>query len=173
MAYDEWNRGTGNGYSNALYTADGLGVFGQQAVDLASFWGLDDASYPSAYAYLMYRNYDGDGSAFGDTSVAATSADTTRLTIYGAQRTADSALTILVVNSASTTQTSTLTLSGITVQQPVLVYQYTSANASKIVQLSPLAPAAALTVAFPAQSLTLLVVPSGTTPLAHARAVRR
>jgi hypothetical protein len=121
----------------------------------------------------MYRNYDGDGSAFGDTSVAATSADTTRLTIYGAQRTADSALTILVVNSASTTQTSTLTLSGITVQQPVLVYQYTSANASKIVQLSPLAPAAALTVAFPAQSLTLLVVPSGTTPLAHARAVRR
>ena len=170
LAYDEWNRGTGNGFSNALSTADGLGVFGQQAVDLASFWGLSDATYPSAYAFLMYRNYDGSGSAFGDTSVAATSADTTRLTIYAAQRSTDSGLTILVVNSASTTQTSTLTLSDITVSQPVLVYQYTSANASKIVQLSPLAPASSLTVAFPAQSLTMLVVPSGSTPLSHARA---
>ena len=97
----------GQRFANALATADGLGTFGQQAVDLASFWGLDDATYPSAYAFLIYRNYDGTGSAFGDTSVTATSADTTRLTIYAAQRTADSALTILVVNSATTTQTST------------------------------------------------------------------
>ena len=28
LAYDEWNRGTGNGFANALATADGLGVMG-------------------------------------------------------------------------------------------------------------------------------------------------
>jgi hypothetical protein len=53
-----------------------LGTMGQQGVDLASFWGLDDASYPSAFAFLMMRDYDGNGSAFGDTSISATSANT-------------------------------------------------------------------------------------------------
>ncbi len=173
LAYDEWNRGTGNAFSKALATADGLGIFGQQGVDLASFWGLDDASYPSAFAYLMYRNYDGAASAFGDTSVSATSADTTRLTIYAAQRSADSALTILVVNRASTTQTSTLLLSNISVKQAVPVYQYTSGNAGAILRLPPLAASASLTVAFPAQSLTMIVVPSGTTPLVRGTRSRR
>ncbi len=39
LAYDEWNRGTGSGFANALATADGLGVMGREGVDLASFWG--------------------------------------------------------------------------------------------------------------------------------------
>ncbi len=169
LAYDEWNRGTGTAFSTALATADGLGIFGQQAVDLASFWGLSDATNPSAYAYLMFRDYDGKGSGFGDTSVSATSADTTRLTVYAAQRTSDSALTILVVNSASSTQTSTLTLSNITVKQNALVYQYTASNPTTIVSLPPIAASATPTISFPAQSLTMIVVPSGTTPLAHTR----
>ncbi len=169
LAYDEWNRGTGNGYANALATADGLGILGTEAVDLASFWGLDDATYPSAFAFLMFRNYDGAGSAFGDTSVSALSADTTRLTVYAAQRTSDSALTVLVVNSSSSTQTSTLSLAHINVSQPLRAYQYTSANPSAIVALPAIAASTSPTIAFPAQSLTMIVVPSGGTPLAHGR----
>jgi len=169
LAYDEWNRGTGNGFANALATADGLGVMGQQGVSLASFWGLSDASYPSAFAFLMMRDYDGNDGSFGDTSVSAASADTTKLTVYAAQRTTDSAVTIMVVNSTSTSYTSAVSLAGINDTQPVSVYTYTSANPGAIVHGASLRGGSSVTATFPAQSITMLVVPSGSTPLNSKR----
>jgi hypothetical protein len=172
LAYDEWNRGTGNGFSNAMATADGLGVMGVEGVDLASFWGLSDPTYPSAFAFLLMRNYDGSGGAFGNTSVSATSANTGELTAYAAVRSTDGALTIMVVNSSSTAYTSPVTLANFTDSQRVLVYQYTSANQAAIVPGTSLSGGSTLVETFPAQSITMLVVPSGTTPLAHGRARR-
>jgi hypothetical protein len=169
LAYDEWNRGTGNGFANAMATADGLGVMGVEAVDLASFWGLSDPTYPSAYAFLIMRDYDGNGGAFGDTSVSATSADATKLTVYAAQRTADSALTIMVVNSSSTAYTSAVTLANFSDTQAVKVYEYTSANQAAIVPATALSAGSTLVETFPANSITMLVVPSGATPLGHGR----
>ena len=169
LAYDEWNRGTGNGFANGLATADGLGVMGQQGVSLASFWGLSDATYPSAFAFLMMRDYDGSGSAFGDTSVSATSADATKLTVYAAQRTADGALTIEVVNSSSTAYTSSVSIAGIADSQAVSAYVYSSANAATIVHAANLPHGSSVTTTFPAQSITMLVVPSGATPLKVGR----
>jgi hypothetical protein len=165
LAYDEWNRGTGNGFGNALATADGLGVMGRQRVDLASFWGLDDPSYPSAFAFLMMRDYDGSGGAFGETSVSATSADTAKLTVYAAVRAADSALTILVVNSTSTAYTSVVSLANVTDTQPVPTYRYDVTNPAGIVAEPSVPAGQSLTVTFAPQSLTMLVVPSGSTPL--------
>jgi len=173
LAYDEWNRGTGNGFANAMATADGLGTMGQQGVDLASFWGISDASYPSAFAFLIMRDYDASGSAFGDTSVSATSANPTELTVYAAQRSTDNALTIMVVNSTTTAYTSALSLAGITDTQPVSVYTYASTSPAAIVHGPSLAAGSTLTAKFPAQSITMLVVPSGSTPLSTARPKRR
>ena len=162
LAYDEWNRGTGNSFSVGLATADGLGVFGQQAVDLASFWGLGDPTYPSAYAFRMFRNYDGAGNGFGETSVSALTADATKLTVYAAQRNADNAVTIVVVNSTATAWTSALSLANVSLQQPARTYQYTSANPAAIVTGPTVAPSGStLTVTFPANSITMIVQPSG------------
>lgn len=158
LAYDEWNRGTGNGFANALATADGLGVMGQQGVDLASFWGLDDPSYPSAFTFEMFRNYDAHGSAFGNMSVAATTANPASLTIYAGRRTSDGALTVLVVNETTSDLSSHLKLSHINVTAPVLVYRYAPANPAAIVTEPSLAPSRDLAVTFPAGSLTMLVV---------------
>ena len=162
LAYDEWNRGTGNGFANGLATADGLGVFGRENVDLASFWGLDDPSYPSAFAFRIFRDYDGNGSTFGNVSISATSADTSQLTIYAAlRRVVNPALTVLVVNSSATDLSSTVTIANFSITQPLQVWSYTSANAAAIVAGTPLAAAGgAVTTVFPAQSLTLLVIPS-------------
>jgi hypothetical protein len=173
LAYDEWNRGTGNAFANALTTADGLGIFGQQGVDLASFWGLGDPTYPSAFAFLMYRNYDGKGGAFGDTSISAASADTSTLTVYGAQRTADGALTILVVNSGASTLTSKLTLNNFAAKQMVLVYQYTAASQGAIASAPALLPGSAIYPTFAPSSLTMIVVPSAQAPLSRHRREHR
>jgi hypothetical protein len=118
----------------------------------------------------MFRNYDGHGSGFGETSVTATSADTTKLTVYAAQRSADNAVTIIVVNSTSTAWTSAVSLSGVTVQQKAPTYQYTSANASAIVAGSTITPSGStLVVTFPANSITMIVQPSGSQALSRRR----
>jgi len=157
LAYDEWNRGTGNGFTNALATADGLGVMGRTGVDLASFWGLDDPSYPSAFAFLMFRDYDGHGARFGNVAVSATTASAAALTIYAARRSRDSALTILVVNETAADLTSTLSLAHVTVTKPIRVYTYTAANPASIVAAPSLPAGNTPAVTFPAQSLTMLV----------------
>jgi hypothetical protein len=156
LAYDEWNRGTGNGFSNALATADGLGVMGREGVDLASFWGLGDPSYPSAFAFQMFRNYDGRGSEFANVSVAATTADPTSVTIYAAKR-GTGVLTVLLVNETATDLVSPLSLAHTSVRS-VAVYEYSAANPAAIVAAAPLPPANSLNVTVPAQSLTMLVV---------------
>jgi hypothetical protein len=158
LAYDEWNRGTGNGFANALATADGLGVMGREGVDLASFWGLNDPSYPSAFAFQIFRNYDGHGSAFGNVSATATTADPTSLTIYAARRSLDGALTVLVVNQTATNLSTSLGISNLNGHGNVHVYEYTQANPAAIVAAPSLRLSHSIAVTFPAQSLTMLVI---------------
>lgn len=45
----------------------------------------------------MYRNYDGGKSTFGDTSVSTSAPDSDNVAAFGAQRSADNALTVMVV----------------------------------------------------------------------------
>jgi GNAT superfamily N-acetyltransferase len=160
LAYDEWNRGTGNGFANAIATADGLGVLGREGVDLASFWGLGDPSYPSAYAFLIMRDYDGKGGAFGDTSVSTVSANPSELTAYGAVRSSDGALTLMVVNSSSTAYTSTVSLGHFSGAATASVYRYSSAKPGTIVQDAAIAVGTKFTATFAPQSITMLVVPA-------------
>ena len=157
LAYDEWNRGTGNGFANALATADGLGVMGREGVDLASFWGLGDPSYPSAFAFQIFRNFDGRGSGFGNVSIAASTADPSSLTIYAASRTSGDALTILVVNQTANNLSSSLSIAHRSIHA-VAVYQYSALNPAAIVAQPALPPSDPLPLTFPAQSLTMLVV---------------
>jgi hypothetical protein len=162
LAYDEYNWGAAEGsLSETLMTADGLGLFGQQGVDLASYWGMNDPSNdPTANAFLMFRNYDGRGSHFGDTSVAVSAAAAAGLEVYAAQRSADAAVTIVVVNRQRTPIAATLELAHHAPQGPVRIYQYSPANLSAIVpQANRTMTASLLPYTYPAQSLTLLVVP--------------
>jgi O-glycosyl hydrolase len=128
----------------------------------------------------MYRNYDGAGSAFGETSVQAVSADQSQLAIYAAQRTADSALTIMVINKTSGDLTSSIALSNFQSSGKAQVWRYSSANLSAILRQTDAAVTAnSISATFPANSITLLVVPAGTVspprlrmcrlPVAHGR----
>ena len=63
---------------------------------MAARWTTPAATTPTYKAMKMYRNYDGNRSAFGDTSVAATVPDPNTLAAFAAQRSADGALTVMV-----------------------------------------------------------------------------
>src|SRR5512145_3130428 len=112
----------------------------------------------------MYRNYDGAGGAFGNLSVRATAPDPDNLSAFAARRTADGALTVMLVAKRLTGATATtVNLAGFQAAGPVQVWRLTSTNA--ITRLTDITAAGgAVSLSLPAQSITLLVAAPQTVP---------
>lgn len=155
----EYNFGGLESMNGALAQADVLGIFAREQADMAMLWSPPTSTQPGAYAFRMYRNYDGHGAAFGDTWVRSTSTDQSQLAVYGAQRSSDGALTLMVVNKTGSALTSPLKVSNFTSSaSSAQVFQYSGANLSSIRHLAD-APLSVGTVTYPANSITLLVIP--------------
>lgn len=166
LAIGEYNWGGLESMNGALAEADVLGIFGRERVDLAAIWDPPAASQPGAYAFRMYRNYDGNGGSFGDVSVQCTSSDQGQLAIYGAQRSGDSALTLMAINKTSTDLTSALSLNGFALAGNAQVYRYSSANLNAILRQPDLpVVASGATTTYAANSITLLVIPTQVNPV--------
>jgi hypothetical protein len=160
LAITEYNFGGFEHINGALAQADVLGIFGREGLDFATLWTSPDFTQPVAFAYRMYRNYDGAGGAFGETRVRAQSDDQAQLATYAALR-ADGALTIMVINKTANALNAPLQIAnfaGGTAQ----VYRYTNADWTRIVRDTDTTLGSNTMVAFPGTSITLLVIPPGT-----------
>ena len=170
LAITEYNWGGQEAISGALAQADILGIFGREGLDLATLWGTPDPvkQVPGLVAYEVFRNYDGALSQFGDVALASTSANQAALSVYGASRTADGAVTVVVINKTYGDLTSTLSLAHLTPAGPAKVFLYNNANLTGIVpepNLTVTPPPVGSTTSsvlatFPAQSITILVIPT-------------
>jgi hypothetical protein len=155
----EYNWGAEGHINGATTEADILGIFGREALDVATFWTTPAASSPTYKAIKLYRNYDGQGSAFGDTSVSAVVPNPDLVSVFAAQRTADSALTVVAINKdLSSIPAVNLHLANFSSGGPVQVWRLTASNvitrlADAVVSSSTIA------ATLPAQSITLFVVP--------------
>jgi hypothetical protein len=162
LALTEYNWGALDHLNGALAQADVLGIFGCEGLDLATLWDPPAAGQPGAFAFRIYRNYDNEGGAFGETSVQASSGDQARLAVYAAQRSGDDALTLVVINKGASPLTSTVTISGFTPAASAAVYRYSAANLGAIVRQPDLTVTAGrFTTLFPASSITLVVLAPG------------
>ena len=161
----EYNWGAEPYINGATTQADILGIFGREGLDLAARWTTPDASTPTYKAIKIYRNYDGNKSTFGDTSVSASGPNPDNVAVFAAQRTADSALTVMVINKYLTGNTPvSLALNNFASNGTAQVYQLTSTNAiTRLTDLSFSVSTPAFTA--PPQSITLLVFPVGTANL--------
>jgi len=170
LAFSEYNWGGQENINGAVAQADILGIFGSYGLDMATLWGPPDPvqQIPGLMAYEIYRNYDGKKSMFGNTSLASTSANQGTLSVYGALRTTDNAITIVVINKTYGSLTSSLSLFGLlSPTTTAQSYLYSNANLASIVgptavTLTPTSGTVPWTIAnytFPAQSITLFVVP--------------
>ena len=137
-----------------------LGIFGREGLDLATRWGLPDASTPTYKAMRIYRNYDGNKSVFGDVSVQTTVPQPDNLSAFGAVRTSDGALTLMVLNKDLTNATPLVAgLTNFPAAGIAQRWQLTSANT--IAHLADLTVTnGVLSDALPAQSITLFVLPA-------------
>jgi glycosyl hydrolase family 44 len=160
LAISEYNWGALDHINGALAQADVLGIFGRERVDLANLWSPPAASDPGAFAFRMYRNYDGRGGAFGDVGVRAASADQAQLAIYAARRSRDGSLTLMIINKTGGDLTSSVGLAGFSPVGSAQVYRYSPANLNAIVkQPNQAVSGSGFSATFPANSITLVVVP--------------
>jgi glycosyl hydrolase family 44 len=160
VAVTEYNWGALDDINGALAEADVLGIFGREGLDLATMWGEPQPTQPGAYAFRMYRDYDGAGGRFGDVSVSAASSDQGRLAVYAAQRSSDRALTLTVINKTGEDLTSTLSIAGFRCAGAAKRFTYSPADLTSIVHDDDLAVhQGTATTTYPANSVTTLVLP--------------
>mgnify|MGYP005725362665 CR=1 FL=1 len=82
LSFTEFAYGGGGHVSGGLAHADALGIFGKYGIYLATYWQEgEDNSYVVA-ANNLFRNYDGNFAAFGNTSVAASSSNIEKISVY-------------------------------------------------------------------------------------------
>jgi len=177
LAIDEYNWGGMEAINGALAQADILGIFGREGLDLGTMWPTDNPSnqIPGMMSFAMYRNYDGKKSTFGDTVLPSASATSSngdgegQLAVYGAVHTSGAAngtVTVMVINKTYGTLTSTISLTGLSAATTTAqAYLYSNANLSAIVAQPAVTVTAGPTAgaignySFPAQSITLFVIP--------------
>jgi len=90
----EYNFGGSDSITGGLAQADVFGILAKEKVDLAFIWSSPEGS--QHLAWRLFRNYDGDGSRFGDTLLPTTSSHND-LAIYASKR-QDGAITLVVIN---------------------------------------------------------------------------
>jgi PKD repeat protein len=161
-AITEYNWGAESHINGATTQADIFGIFGREGLDVGARWTTPDPSTPTYKAMKMYRNYDGAKSTFGDASVPTTSSSNAdNLSAFGAQRTSDNAVTVMVVSKVlSGTTPVTVNLANFSPGATAQWWRLKSTNV--IERLSDVAlSASSFTATVDPQSVNLFVVAAG------------
>jgi hypothetical protein len=159
LSISEYSFSSGtNPLVDALTEADVLGIYGREGLDFANMWIVPKPTDPVAYSFRVYRNYDGAGGQFGDMAVNSTSSDQGQLSVYGALRSSDGALTVVAINKTTGAIATSLTLANFNAAGTAAVFSYSNANLTQIVAGTPVAVASgAVRYTFPAYSVTVFV----------------
>jgi hypothetical protein len=156
----EYNWGAETHINGATTQADILGIFGREGLDIATRWTTPDTATPTYKAMKLYRNYDGQNSGFGDTSVSAVVPSPNEISAFASVRSSDGALTVIVINKVEAVDaTTTINLLNFANGGTAQVWQLTAANQINHLADVPVT-ANALNVLVPAQSITIFVIPA-------------
>lgn len=108
LAISEYDFGGKDCIAGGIAEIDALGTFAKNNVYFATIWA-DDAPYQFS-AIDMFTNYDGEGSAFGDTLIDSKTDDYIKSTCYAAVDDEDKGDVNVIVTNKSQTQTEKATI---------------------------------------------------------------
>ena len=161
LSLSEYTFGGGHDISGGVAEADALGIFGREGLDMATSWNWPDATGDNQYeiaALRAFRNYDGSGAHFGDTSVHGVTTDDAKSSVYASLDSVTHLVTIVAIN-----KTTAALKAGIKIAGPVIsgfsIRTLTSAGPT----LQPSSTAATMAAAnafiytMPAMSVSVLV----------------
>jgi len=161
-AVTEYNWGDEANLNGATTQADVLGILGRQALDMATRWTVPLNPSPTYLSMQIYRNYDGNKSEFGNTSVYAGVADPDYLSSFAAVRSSDGALTVMVINKQQGTTPVSVSLANFPTTGVAQAWQISSASQTAITALGNVSIASnSIAATLPSQSITLFVIPPG------------
>jgi len=164
-AITEYNWGDESRMNGATAQADIYGIFGRENLDIGVRWTTPAPGTPAYNAMKMYRNYDGSKSTFGDTSVSTTVPNPDHVSAFSAVRKSDGALTVMLVNKdAGTSPSVSVNLAHFQASGVAHVWQLTGSPGSSTNSINHLSDinvsSNTISLALPAQSVTLLIVPA-------------
>jgi hypothetical protein len=144
---------------DGITQADVLGIFGREGLDLANLWTIPMPPAPVLCVFRLFRNYDGQGGQFGDNSIESNSRIQGALSVYGAQRSSDHALTVLVINKTTQPITTVLSLANFSAAT-ASAFSYSNADLAHVLPVGDVAVIAnQIDYTYPAYSATLFVIP--------------
>ncbi len=112
LSFSEYYYGGGGDISGGVAQADVLGVFGREGVFAATLWHLgntDDAFIRGAFA--MFRDYDGSGAGFGDTSIHADTDHVDQVSAYASlDEGAYDRMVVVAINRSTQARSAGLTI---------------------------------------------------------------
>ena len=151
MAISEYFNGGDNHIAGTVAQADNLGIFGAQGLYAATLWPLSASPYPVG-AFASFRNFDGAGHNFGDTSVAASSSNVANVSAYvSTDSTRPGRVVMVLINRSASAQTAAV--NGQPLAGTAHLFHTTASSASA--QGNAIAPVAAGTLAVSGASLTV------------------
>jgi hypothetical protein len=160
LSISEYNYGAGGDISGGIAQADVLGVYGREGLFAASVWLMSSTNTFLYAGFAMYRNYDGNGATFGDTSIAASTSAVDATSVYAsvfAQNPTN--VMVVAINKTTGTIVASLTLTHPTQLTAADVYTLTSTSAAPVkgAALAAVSPNA-FSYSMPARSVSTLVL---------------
>lgn len=123
ISLGEWSFGAEDHISGGIATAEVLGRFGQQRLDSAFYWGKPKPTSPTYWAFRAFRNFDGNGGRFQDTSLPTR--DTDRVSLFASRDDAGGRLVLVLVNrDPARSSKATVQLQGCPVPSAVRMFAF-------------------------------------------------
>jgi hypothetical protein len=160
LAIGEYNNGGGHHIAGTIAQADNLGVFGERGLFAASLWMLTASEPYSLAGFRAYRDFDGAGHHFGDTSLPSSSTDIASVVVHVSADSTRPGRVVMVAINRSTTQQVTQ-VRGQPLSGTAHLFQMTAATAAK--QNKLIRPVAAGTQPASGSSITLTLPPLSVT----------
>ncbi len=160
LAFTEWNYGGGGHISGTVAVADVLGIFGRDNVAMATYWPLNSDETFAYVGIRVFRNFDGAGGTFGDTSISATSSSAELASVYASIDSGDvNRVVIVAINKATKTTNAAMTVAHPKSFSKLKVYTVTATGGANIVAGADVSAVAAnaFNYAMPAMSVSVLV----------------
>jgi Glycoside hydrolase family 44 len=163
LSITEYENGGFNHIAGTIAQADNLGIFGSQGLFAASFWPPSGTYSYTLAGFLAYRDFDGAGANFGDTSLQSASSDVASVVVYASTDTTTPGRVVLVAINRSNASKVTV-INGQALTGAAHLFQMTAASAASqsVVQPVPAgtlnASGSSLVITLPAYSVTTIDV---------------
>ena len=163
ISLTEYENGGWNHIAGTIAQADNLGIFGSQGVFAANFWPPNGTYSYALAGFRAFRDFDGAGANFGDTSLQTSSSNVQNVVVYASMdSTTPSRYVFVAINRSTTMQVTAI--NGQSLSGTANLYQMTAASAQGQTPVQPVSigttpvSGSSLTITLPALSVTTIEV---------------